>query len=75
MLVQRPLFTLPLLGATLLSWLVHLASLAVPGLRPIFHTYPLATGDWLLVVLLSACIVPAVEVAKLLGRPLLRPDR
>jgi Ca2+-transporting ATPase len=74
-LVQRPLFTLPLLGATLLSGLVHLASLAVPGLRPIFHTYPLATGDWLLVVLLSACIVPAVEVAKLLGRPLLRPDR
>jgi len=69
---QRPLLPLTLLVAALLSAAVHLASLAVPALRPIFHTHPLSRFDWLLVVLLSVSVLPAVELAKVLGRPLLR---
>jgi len=72
LLTQRPLFTLPLFGATLLSGGIHLTSLAVPALRPIFHTYPLSAMDWLVILVLSASIIPAIELAKLLGRRLLR---
>lgn len=69
---QRPLFSVPLIGAALLSGVIHLTSLAVPFLRPIFHTYPLSSMDWLVVVVLSSSIIPAIELSKLLGRRLLR---
>ena len=72
LVAQRPLFSLPLIGAALLSGVIHLTSLAVPFLRPIFHTYPLALMDWLVVVVLSSSIIPAIEISKLLGRRLLR---
>ncbi len=75
LVAQRPFFTLPLLGAVLLSAGIHLTSLAVPALRPIFHTYPLSLGDWLLVQALSLSILPIIELAKLLGRRLLQPHR
>jgi len=71
-LVLRPLLPAVLVGACLLSASVHLISSAVPDLRPVFHTYPLASSDWLIVVALSACIVPLIELAKLIGRPVLR---
>lgn len=70
--VQRPLLPLALVGACLLSASMHLISSAVPALRPVFHTYPLSTEDWLIVVGLSASILPLIELAKLIGRPLLR---
>ncbi|PSM31966.1 cation-transporting P-type ATPase [Haliangium sp. UPWRP_2] len=68
----RPLLPMPLVGACLLSAGVHLISSAVPALRPVFHTYPLSASDWLIVVVLSASVLPLIELAKLIGRPLLR---
>src|SRR5262249_6921339 len=62
-----PLVSLPLLGACLLSAGVHLPSVLVPGLRPVFRTFPMDEGEWLLVLGLSFAIVPAVEVTKVLG--------
>lgn len=70
--MQRPFLTWPLVCACLLSAAVHFVSSGVPALRPVFHTYPLSLMDWLLVVALSASVLPAVELAKLIGRPLLR---
>lgn len=72
LLTQRPLLPLTLSGAALLSGALHIASLAVPALRPLFHTYPLSANDWLLVFLLSISVLPAVEFTKLLGRRMLR---
>ena len=68
----RPLFPLALAGACLLSAGVHLISSAVPALGPVFHTYPLSPQDWLLVVVLSAGILPLIELVKLIGRPFLQ---
>ena len=72
LLQQRPLLPLPLVGAALLSAGIHFAALAIPALRPIFHTHPLSGLDWLIVLGLSISVLPAVEVAKRIGRPLLR---
>ena len=69
---QRPLLPLALVGACLLSASLHLLSSAVPALRPVFHTFPLSAADWLIVVVLSASILPLIELAKVIGRPLLR---
>lgn len=74
LITQRPLITPALLGATLLSAGVHLASLAIPVLRPVFHTSPLSPSDWLQVLALSLSVLPAIELAKLLGRRLLRSN-
>jgi P-type Ca2+ transporter type 2C len=60
----RPLISLPLLVATLLSAGIHLVAVLVPGLRPVFRTYPLTLDEWLRLLALSALIVPAVELAK-----------
>lgn len=68
----RPLLPMPLVGACLLSAGVHLISSALPAVRPVFHTYPLSAPDWLIVVVLSASVLPLIELAKLIGRPLLR---
>jgi Ca2+-transporting ATPase len=68
---QRPLLPLSLVGAALLSAGIHFAALAIPALRPIFHTQPLSGLDWLLVLGLSISVLPAVELAKRIGRSLL----
>jgi phosphoserine phosphatase len=69
---QRPILSVPLLGACLLSAAVHLVAVLVPSLRPVFRTFPMDSADWLLVLGLSAAIVPAVEIMKALWR--LRPQ-
>lgn len=68
----RPVLPLALVGACLLSASLHLISSAVPALRPVFHTYAISMTDWLIVLVLSASILPLVELAKLLERTLLR---
>jgi Ca2+-transporting ATPase len=57
-----PLLSLPLLGACFVSAGVHLLSVLVPALRPVFRTFPMDEGEWLLVLGLSFAIVPAVEI-------------
>ena len=61
---QRPFVSLPLVGACLLSAAVHLVAVLVPSLRPVFRTFPMDAKDWLIVLGLSALIVPAVEILK-----------
>ncbi len=64
----RPIVTAALVGAVVVSASIHLVSLLVPGLRPVFRTFPLNSDEWLLLVALSASIIPAVELFKLAQR-------
>ena len=63
-LSQRPFISVPLVGACILSAVVHLVAVFVPTLRPVFRTFPMDQESWLLVVGLSFAIVPAVEIMK-----------
>ncbi|HKQ67791.1 MAG TPA: HAD-IC family P-type ATPase, partial [Polyangiaceae bacterium] len=65
---QRPVVSLPLVLACALSAAVHLVAVLVPGLRPVFRTFPMDDQQWLLVMGLSAAIVPAVEILKVFMR-------
>jgi Ca2+-transporting ATPase len=64
----RPLVSVPLLVAVALSAAIHLVSVLVPTLRPVFRTYTLGGGEWLDLLALSAAIIPAVELAKFVYR-------
>jgi Ca2+-transporting ATPase len=61
----RPLVSVPLVLATLLSGAMHLVAVLVPALQPVFQTFPMSGGEWLFLLALSASIVPAVEALKL----------
>ena len=66
------------MGAVVISGLIHLLSLAVPALLPVFHTdHTWSATEVAVVVALSLLPVPAVEIAKLLGLtgPRRRPTR
>ena len=65
---QRPILSLPLVGACIISAAVHLVAVLVPSLRPVFRTFPMDTSEWLLVLGLSIAIVPAVELMKAFWR-------
>ncbi|WP_437303254.1 cation-translocating P-type ATPase [Sorangium sp. So ce388] len=65
---SKPLVSLPLLLAVAASAAIHLIALLVPALRPVFRTYAMSTNEWMLLLVLSALIVPAVEIAKLVYR-------
>ncbi|WP_437499957.1 cation-translocating P-type ATPase [Sorangium sp. So ce1099] len=65
---SKPLVSLPLLLAVAASAAIHLIALLVPALRPVFRTYAMSTNEWMLLLVLSAMIVPAVEIAKLVYR-------
>jgi hypothetical protein len=67
-----PLISWPLVGACLLSAAVHLVAVLVPGLRPVFRTFPMDTATWLLVIGLSLAIIPSVELMKGIWR--MRPS-
>jgi Ca2+-transporting ATPase len=69
---SRPFISLPLLGAVLMSAAIHLVAVLVPSLQPVFRTYDAPASDWLLVVLAAAVVVPAVEIAKIVYRLMLR---
>jgi hypothetical protein len=44
----------------------------VPTLRPVFQTFPMDSREWGLLLVLSASIVPGVELMKLGQRVLAR---
>jgi Ca2+-transporting ATPase len=65
----RPVLSKPLLVAVALSAAIHLVSLLVEPLRPVFKTFPLTLDEALLCGALSLLIIPAMELWKLLPRP------
>ncbi len=67
-LKMRPMWPRALLGAVLMSAGIHLVAVLIPGLRPVFRTFPLSGAEWALLLVLSASIVPAVESLKLAQR-------
>ena len=64
----KPLLAKPLLVALVVSAAIHLVAVLVPGLRPVFRTFPLNGEQWLELLALSAAIVPVVEIAKFISR-------
>jgi Ca2+-transporting ATPase len=64
----RPLVSLPLIVAVALSGAIHLVSVLVPALQPVFRTFPMGGYAWAVTLLLSASILPVIEGAKLLQR-------
>jgi len=63
----HPLLSRPLIVAVGLSAAIHLV-VFIPALQPIFRTFSLSLEEWGFLLLLSASIVPAVELLKLLQR-------
>jgi Ca2+-transporting ATPase len=61
--------------AALLSGGIHLLSVVVPPLHPVFHTHALGAEQWLIVIGLSVLPLPVVEVLKALDRARLRMQR
>jgi Ca2+-transporting ATPase len=74
-LAMRPVLPIPLVVAVLVSAGIHLVAVLVPTLRPVFRTFPMDAGEWGLLLALSASILPAVEVMKLLQRAVTRGGR
>jgi Ca2+-transporting ATPase len=64
----RPLLSKPLLLAVSISAAIHLVSVLVPALRPIFKTFPMTEAQLVTGGLLSAAILPAMEAWKALWR-------
>jgi Ca2+-transporting ATPase len=64
----RPLLSKPLLVAVVLSGAIHLVAVLVPTLRPVYRTFPMGGYEWMVTLLLSASIIPAIEIFKLLQR-------
>jgi Ca2+-transporting ATPase len=64
----RPLLPLALVGAVAVSAGIHLIAVLVPGLRPVFRTFSMDAREWTMLAVLSASIVPAIEIFKLLDR-------
>jgi len=58
----------PLLMAVAASTIIHFSAVLIPVLQPVFKTYPLGGYDWLLMLGLSAAIIPFVELAKVVSR-------
>ena len=67
-LSSRPLISIPLVLAVAASAAIHLVAVLVPGLRPVFRTFPMTSTEWLVLLALSGLIIPAVEVAKIVYR-------
>jgi Ca2+-transporting ATPase len=64
----RPVLPAALVGAVGVSASIHLVAVLVPALRPVFQTFAMGAQEWGLLLVLSAAIIPAVEVLKLLQR-------
>jgi Ca2+-transporting ATPase len=60
----RPVLPLPLVGAVAVSAAIHLTAVLVPGLRPVFRTFFLTVPEWTILLVLSASIIPAIEILK-----------
>ena len=68
----RPVLPAALVGAVVLSAGIHLVAVLVPGLQPVFQTFPMSANEWALLLVLSASIIPAVETMKLVRRLVVR---
>ena len=64
----RPLLPIALLASMVVSAAIHLVAVLVPSLREVFKTYSLSPTEWLVLIALSASIVPVIEVVKALQR-------
>ncbi len=64
----RPFVSIPLVAAVVASAAIHLVAVLVPSLRAVFATYALTSYEWFVLLGLSASIVPAIEILKLLQR-------
>jgi Ca2+-transporting ATPase len=64
----KPFISKPLVLAVFLSGAIHLVSVLVPSLRPVFRTFTLTPREWVIMLVLSASIIPAIEFLKLLQR-------
>ena len=58
----------PLLGATLFTFILQLATIYVPFLNPIFKTKPLSLNELALTLVLSSSVFAAVEMEKYFKR-------
>ena len=68
MLQMKPIIPAPLLIAIVVSAAMHLVAIVVPSLRAVFQTYSLGTYEWIILLALSASIIPMVEGLKLMQR-------
>ncbi len=59
---------MPLIVACTLSFGIHLIAVAVPALRPVFRTFPMGIYEWTVLIVLSASIIPAIELMKWVQR-------
>ena len=69
----RPLLSRPLVLAVALSAGLHML-VFVPSLQPIFRTFAMNAPEWVFLLLMSASIVPAIELLKILARRRLLGD-
>jgi Ca2+-transporting ATPase len=67
-LSMRPVLPLALLASMVVSGGIHLVAILVPSLNDVFKTWALSATEWLVLLGLSASIVPMIEVLKLLQR-------
>lgn len=68
-LFQIGLFSnLPMLGAVILTLILHMAVVYLPVLNDIFHTQPLPLYDLAVCLMLSSLVLVAVEIEKWLVR-------
>jgi len=67
-LSSRPVIALALVGAVAVSTCIHLVAVLVPALQPVFKTHAMSWGEWLIVLLLSAAIIPVMEIIKAITR-------
>ena len=67
-LSMKPLLSKALVLSVVVSAAIHLVSIFVVGLRPVFRTFPMTAYEWGVTLALSASIIPAIELAKLAQR-------
>ena len=65
---MKPLISTALLASIVVSAGIHLVAILIPQLREVFQTYALDGTQWLILIGLSASIIPMLEVMKLLQR-------
>ena len=64
----RPILPIALLASMVVSGAIHLVAVLVPSLHDVFKTWSLSATEWLVLIALSASIIPMIEVLKLLQR-------
>ena len=64
----RPILPIALVASMVVSASIHLVAVLVPSLRDVFKTYSLSPTEWLVLIALSASIIPMIEVLKALQR-------